>query len=213
MANLLVTAGPTREPIDQVRFLSNYSTGYMGAQLAAEALARGHRVTVIAGPCQEPMPQGAHVVSVERAEDMERELRRRAVRGHIIMMAAAVADYAARTPRGRKLPRRKGLTLALKATPDIIGRLPRRSGQIVVGFALESGAVVPRAMRKLRTKRLDCLLAQQLNGTHTPFGRNRIQAWLLDRSGSIDALGTLSKGRAARALLDKAETLWYRRDA
>ena len=218
---VLISAGPTREPIDPVRFLSNYSTGYMGAQLAAEALARGHRVTVVCGPGVEPMPPGARVLPVEQAAEMEQVLRRNAGRADLIIMAAAVSDFRAARVAAAKLPRQPQSLIRLRATPDIIARLPRRPRQLRVGFALESGRVVPRAQRKLRRKHLDLLLAQRVNGHGAPFGRARVRAWLLSRptsptahggrgQGSLVAdLGTLSKRQVARVLLDKLEALWY----
>ena len=209
---LVISAGPTREPIDPVRFLSNYSTGYMGACLAAEALFRGHRVTVISGPGVEAVPPGARVIPVERSQEMEAALRRAAARADAIIMAAAVADFRPTRPNASKRPRRARLTLFLKATPDIIGRLPRHPGQVVAGFALETGpvpGVLQRAAKKLRAKRLDLVLAQQTSPAQVPFGRRRVRAWLLARDESIRQLGRCSKVEVARALLDKIEVLWY----
>ena len=206
---ILITSGPTREPIDPVRFLSNYSTGYMGAQLAAEALKRGHQVTVVSGPATEPLPARARVITVEQAQEMERATRRYARTADAVIMAAAVADYRPVRSSETKLERAGGLLLRLRATPDIIGCLPRRSRQLVAAFALETGRVLPRARRKLREKRLDLLVAQQADRSTTPFGRRPIRAWLLERGGSVSPLGRSSKAAVARALLDKLETLWY----
>lgn len=209
---LLISAGPTREPIDPVRFLSNESTGYMGAQLAAQALARGHRVTVVAGPGTEPMPAGARVVAVRDARGMESALRHLAGNADAVVMAAAVSDFRMSRPRASKLRRRARLTLRLVATPDIIARLPRRAGQLRIGFALEGGAVTPAAARKLRAKRLDLLVAQRVNGSGSPFGRRPAQAWLLARRAgapAVQPLGRVAKARVARVLLDKIEELWY----
>ena len=206
---MLISAGPTREPIDAVRFISNYSTGYMGARLAAEALARGHRVTLVSGPSVEPSPAGARVIPVETSVQMERALRAHAAGADVVIMAAAVADFRPARKSTAKLHRRSQVHLKLQATPDIIAQLPRRRHQLVVGFALESGPVVFRARQKLRAKRLDLLLAQQLNGTGAPFGRRHVNAWLLEPGGTVTNLGHLSKGRIARVLLDKIETLWY----
>ena len=196
-----------------MRFLSNYSTGYMGACLAAEALRRGHRVTLISGPGVEAPPSGTHVIPVERSQEMEAALRRAATRADAVIMAAAVADFRPTRPSASKRPRRARLTLFLKATPDIIGRLPRQPGQVVAGFALETGSVsciLRRAAHKLRAKRLDLVLAQQASTATMPFGRRRIRAWLLARDGSINSLGLRSKkADVARALLDKIEVLWY----
>ena len=206
---VLISAGPTREAVDPVRFLSNYSTGYMGAQLAAEALTRGHRVSVVSGPTCEPLPAGVRVTGVESSRDMERALRAQAHDADAIIMAAAVSDFRPARTVHAKLQRRARLTLKLEATPDIIARLPRRPRQVIAGFALETDRVVARARRKLRTKRLDVLVVQQINGSSSPFGRHAVNAWLLERTGWVTRLGRTSKGRIARALLDKIERLWY----
>ena len=205
----MITAGPTREPIDPVRFLSNYSTGHMGVQLATAALARGHRVTVVSGPLVEPMPTKARVIAVETARQMEHALYRHARGADVIIMAAAVSDFRPARARSMKLPRRARYQLQLEATPDIIGRLPRTAGQVVAGFALETESVRARAERKLRTKRLDLLLAQRVHGASAPFGRTTVHAWLLERGGAVTPLGRVSKAKVARVLLDKIEALWY----
>ena len=104
---IVISAGPTREPIDPVRFISNYSTGYMGACLAAEALQRGHRVTVVSGPGVGPLPGRARVVPVERAREMDAAMRRESRRADAVIMAAAVADFQPSRARGGKLARRE----------------------------------------------------------------------------------------------------------
>lgn len=206
---ILISAGPTREPLDRVRFVSNYSTGYMGALLAAEAQARGHRALVVHGPMAEPLPRGTRHLAVEQAREMDAAMRREAQSADVVVMAAAVSDFRAAKAAREKWPRRGRHVLTLEATPDIIGRLPRRPRQLVVGFAVESAQVVRRAKRKLREKRLDLLLAQRANGSGAPFGRHRIHAWLLERGGRVTPLGSIGKPQVARTLLDKIETLWY----
>ena len=209
LRRVLISAGPTREPIDAARFLSNYSTGRMGACLAAEALHRRCRVTVVSGPVSVAYPSRATVVRVERADEMARALRRYAVGADAVIMAAAVADFHPARRRPSKLPRQGQLLLRLTATPDIIGQLPRRPGQVRVGFAVESSRVVQRAHEKLRRKHLDLLLAQRVSRAHAPFGTAPVRAWLLQRHGPVMPLGTVSKTAVARALLDKIEALWY----
>ena len=215
---LLITAGPTREPIDAVRFISNYSTGYLGSRLAAEAIRRGHRVTVLSGPVSEALPSNVKRVDIETAAELEHAARRHAPSADAIIMAAAVADFRPTRRILRKLRRRHALALQLRPTPDIIGRLPRRPGQLRVGFAVESGRVLARATDKLRAKRLDLLVAQQLAGggsTGSPFGRVDVQGWLLERPPRADGrphvtpLGRIGKPQLARALLDKIEALCY----
>ena len=157
------------------------------------------------------MPARARIVPVERARDMEAALRRESRRADAIIMAAAVADFQPAAVRTAKVARRGQLALQLRATPDIIGRLPRHASQLRAGFALETGpTAIPRAMKKLRAKRLDLVLVQRASAKRSPFGRRPIRAWLIGRDGGIDPLGWATKPRVARALLDKIERLWYR---
>ena len=210
---VLISSGPTREPIDPVRFLSNYSTGYMGSLLAVQALKRGHRVTVVSGPSVEPLPAEARTIQVEQANEMADALRRESPRADVVIMAAAVSDFQPRHRLLRKLPRHGQATLRLRRTPDLIARLPRSSRQVRVGFAVESGAMTRRARRKLEAKRLDLLVAQRIQHGHggmggSPFGRHPVEAWLVTPARTT-RLGLVQKPHLARALLDKAEALWY----
>ncbi|MBI4343585.1 MAG: phosphopantothenoylcysteine decarboxylase [Candidatus Omnitrophica bacterium] len=211
--HILISAGPTREPLDAVRFLSNYSTGYMGAQLAAQALRRGHRVTVVSGPIAEALPRGARVVPVQTAQQMGRALRRYAAGSDVIVMAAAVSDFRPVRRAAGKLSRRGRVAVALRATPDLVASLPRRRGQVVAGFAVERGAVLARARRKLNAKRLDLVVAQRIAPPHgarvaSPFGRQRVRAWMLARRGGVRPLGWATKAQVAGRLLDAVEGLW-----
>jgi len=206
---VLMSAGPTREPIDPVRFLSNYSTGFLGACLTREALRRGHRVTVVSGPTNIPFPAGARLIRVEQAREMQAALRQQLRRADVLIMAAAVCDFRPSHPRRTKLPRRRALRLALDVTPEIVGTLPRRRGQVVVGFALETDQIVKRAKEKLHAKRLDLLVGQQLHEGSSPFGQRPVDAILLRAAGPMKRLGNITKPRLARALLDEIEQLWY----
>ena len=206
---VLISAGPTRERIDPVRFLSNYSTGYMGACLAREALKRGHRVTLVSGPTSVVPPRGASVMWVEQAQDMQAALRHHAPKADVLIMAAAVCDFQPVHPMEKKLPRRGRFRLPLKSTPDIIATLPRRPGQLVVGFAVETSHALVRAATKLKAKRLDLIVGQRLNGRGSPFGDRAVKAFFIDACGRVTQLGTISKPRLARAILDEIEGLWY----
>ena len=209
---VLIASGPTREPIDPVRFLSNYSTGYLGQCLAAEALRRGHQVRVVSGPTSFPLPEGARVAWVEQAQQMRQALRRELAWADALIMAAAVCDFRPVIRRATKLRRAEGLRLALKATPDILASLPPpQAGQVRVGFALETGqaaGLLARAQAKLKAKRLDLIVGEHMNG-RSPFGERPVHAALIDRAGGITRLGRLSKPRLAHAILDEVERLWY----
>lgn len=181
----------------------------MGLKLAEEALRRGHRVTMVCGPVQEKMPDKARVVFVERASEMAQALRAHSKQKDAIVMAAAVADYEPLSSAKAKIRRGATMTLKLKATPDIIASLPRRRGQVVAGFALETSQVLKRARQKLNKKRLDLILAQDARAGKGPFGETALHAWILERGGKLASLGRLSKASVARQLLDKVEALCY----
>ena len=207
---ILIATGPTREPLDPVRFISNYSTGTMGQHLAETALRRGHRVRMVSGPTGLRPPRGAAVRWVERTDDMRRALARDLHWADALVMAAAVADFRPAAIRRSKLPRRSMTTMHLRPTTDVIGTLPRRRHQLRVGFALETERLLPRAAAKLKAKRLDLIVANQGSRRGKgPFGARPVRAAILDASGRTRRLGTVSKRRLAAAVLDSIERLWY----
>ena len=201
--SILVTAGPTREPLDPVRFLSNRSSGKMGYAVARAATRRGARVTLISGPTALPPPYGVEVVAVETAAEMAAALDKRFPDSTILVMAAAVADYRPASAAAQKITRRsEGLRVELEAVPDLLARLrPERPRQLVVGFAAETEELLPRAERKLRNKNLD-LIAANLVGPAMGFDVDDIALTLLDRTGRTTELGELPKAVAAGRLLD-----------
>jgi len=151
---------------------------------------------------------------------MQAALRQQLPKADVLIMAAAVCDFQPVRLMAGKLPRRGRLSLVLKATPDIVRGLPRRPGQLVVGFALETRRMREQALVKLKQKRLDLIVGQRLpalrrsgqaglNGTGSPFGERKVEAFLLEPSGATTPLGRVSKTVLARAILDKIEGLWY----
>lgn len=205
---MVVTAGPTREPIDDVRFLSNASTGRMGAELAREARRRGARVTLVAGPCDLPPLPGVVVVRVETAREMLAATRRAARGCALAVFAAAPADVrpARRLPgKARKaaLPR----SLPLTINPDVAATLGRSKGRRVhVGFALEVGDGRARAREKLRAKRFDAVV---LNGPENVGRGGGVASWIVE-GAPPERLPTGDKAATARAILDRAEPLLAR---
>ena len=202
---LLVSAGPTREPIDEVRFISNRSTGRMGFAVAEEAARRGHDVSLVAGPVALAGPEGVERADVLSAREMAEEVLARAEKAEAVVMAAAVADYALEKPFPGKLKKSDGpLVLTLARTTDILLELGKRKrrGQLLVGFSLESDASARGEVeRKFREKNLDLVV---LN-TPRSFGSEGIDARIFDGSHWTD-LGTVSKERLARFILDWLES-------
>ena len=208
---LLVAFGPTWEAIDPVRVLTNRSTGTTGYAVAKEALRRGHRVSCVVGPCpQKPLPK-THWVSVETSRQMQRALLRLFPSCDCLVMAAAVADYRPKRVLHRKLKRQAGLTLHLTATSDILGDLAKRKGdRILVGFALESEQLMVRARRKLKEKKLDFLVANQVGKAGHPFGSRPVSVVVFDRNGGQKRFRLVSKKRLAQYLLRAIEARWPR---
>jgi phosphopantothenoylcysteine decarboxylase/phosphopantothenate--cysteine ligase len=206
--HVLVTAGPTREPLDPVRYLSNRSSGKMGYAIARSAVRRGARVTLISGPTAQPPPYGVEMVAVETAAEMAAALHKRFSDATLLVMAAAVADYRPARPDANKIKRRPaGLQLELESVPDLLGQLrPERPRQMMVGFAAETEKLLPRARRKLENKHLD-LIAANLVGPSLGFDRDEIALTLLDRDGRVTELGLLPKLVAAGRLLDAVAAL------
>jgi len=205
---VLVTAGPTREPLDPVRFLSNRSSGKMGYAIARAAVRRGASVTMISGPTALPPPFGVDVVAVETAAELAAALEKRFPATSLLIMAAAVADYRpARAEPGKIARQSKGLRVELEAVPDLLAGLrPDRPRQLMVGFAAETEELLPRAHRKLQNKQLD-LIAANLVGPSLGFDVDDIALTLLDRTGRVTELGLLPKTAAAGRLLDAAVAL------
>jgi len=217
-----VTAGPTREALDPARFLSNPSTGRMGYALAAEALARGAEVILISGPTTIVPPTGARLVRVTTADEMFRAALNQAPGVDLVLKAAAVADYRPEESSRRKIKkewlRRKALRqrgadrailLRLLPTPDILEELGRRKkpGQVLVGFAAETGDLESNSLRKLRRKNLDLVVANRIGREGEGFESDTNRALAIDREGHKTELPFMSKESMAARILDLAERL------
>ena len=201
---VLVTAGPTREHVDPVRFLSNPSSGKMGFALAEAAAGRGAAVTLICGPAHLDTPPHVERINVESAEEMHD-----AVMAHreadIVIMAAAVADYAPMERAAQKIKKGSGdMVLHLRRTPDILYALQQRraEGQLLVGFAMETSEGLENARKKLHEKNMDWIVLNMLTaGSGFETETNRIT--LLNRNGHEEALPMMSKREAAEIILDR----------
>ena len=204
---ILVTAGPTHEPLDPVRFIGNRSSGTMGVAVAAEAARRGADVTLVLGPGTVPPPVGADVVHVETADEMHAAVTARAGDADVVVMAAAVADFRPKSVADVKLKKESGVPeLVLEPTPDIIAELgeAKRTGQILVGFAAETGDVEAAGTEKLRRKHLDLLVANVVGRAGTGFGSSTNDAVIIGPTGTVGPMRTWTKGELARAIVDRA---------
>jgi phosphopantothenoylcysteine decarboxylase/phosphopantothenate--cysteine ligase len=208
---LLITSGPTHEPIDPVRYVGNRSTGKMGAALAAEAVARGARVTVVLGPGA-VRPPGVEVVSVLTAEEMRDAVLSRSDDADAVVMAAAVADFRPKAVAGQKLKKDRGVPdLVLEPTPDILAELGALRGrQVLVGFAAETEELERAGREKLEAKHLDLVVVNRVGREGTGFGSDSNEAMLLSASGDDEPLRSWSKRDLASAVMDRVSALLRR---
>ena len=205
---LLITSGPTHEPIDPVRYVGNRSTGKMGAALAAEAVARGAIVTVVLGPGA-IVPSGAEVVPVETAEEMRDAVLTRFDGVDAVVMAAAVADFRPKSVSEQKLKKDAGVPeVMLEPTPDILAELgERRKDQVLVGFAAETDDLERAGRGKLVSKHLDLVVVNRVGREGTGFGADKSEAMLLPPAGDPEPLRTWTKRELATAVLDRVVAL------
>ena len=200
---IVVTAGPTREHLDPVRFLSNPSTGKMGFAVAAEFARRGHKVTLVAGPVALPTPRGADRIDVVSARDMMRETARAAKGADVLVATAAVADWrpAACAKRKMKKSTMKPV-LRLVRNPDVVTSV--RGVRIKVGFAAETGDPVREAVRKCREKGLALVVANDVTAPGAGFGTDTNRVVLVRPDGGAERLPLMSKRMVARRIADAA---------
>jgi phosphopantothenoylcysteine decarboxylase/phosphopantothenate--cysteine ligase len=202
---VVVTAGGTREPIDPVRFITNRSSGKQGHALAQAARRRGAEVALVTASSL-PVVAGVEVERVETAADMEEAVLRRATGAHVVVMAAAVADFRPKVAGTTKLHKADGLPdLVLEPTVDILAELGRRRepGQVLVGFAAETGQVAERATAKLTAKGVDLMVANDVSAPGAGFEHDTNQVTIFGADGSVTPVALSSKDAVADAILDR----------
>ena len=203
---VLITAGPTHEPIDPVRYIGNRSSGRMGAALASAALDAGDSVTLIIGPVSVALPPGARRIDVQTAAEMHAAVMTEFPAHDLLVMAAAVADYRPRQIRPEKLARSGTLTIECEPTEDIVAAAAasRRTDQRIIGFSLESEGNLVRARDKLARKNLDLIVYNPLPS----MGNDSVDATLIWPNGQNQPLGRRAKGDFASLLLEQAHRLF-----
>jgi phosphopantothenoylcysteine decarboxylase/phosphopantothenate--cysteine ligase len=207
---VLVTAGPTREAVDPVRFFSNRSSGKMGTALAAEALRRGAAVTLVRGPVSLPPPEGALLVDVESADQMRAAVGEHFESSDVVIMTAAVADFRPAEYRPGKMKKEgKGrLFIEMESNPDILREIGGKKGRrILVGFAAETGDVTAAAESKLNEKNLDLLVANDVTLPGAGFECDTNQVEIFTRDGRRISVPLLPKAEVAKRILDEVSGL------
>ncbi len=201
--SILVTAGPTRESFDPVRFISNRSSGRMGFAIAKAAQRRGAEVTLISGPTMLEPPKGVTFIPVERADDMEKAVLKNFRESTSAIMAAAVSDYTPSESRKSKIPKKKDFVLKLRETPDILQKLGQRKGKrLLIGFAAETGNDKKKAKDKLKKKNLDLIVFNDVTQKGAGFDTNTNIVSIISRSGRINNLPLMRKEEVAESVLD-----------
>ena len=212
---VLVTAGPTREAIDPVRYVGNRSSGRMGYALAQALVGRGARVLLVSGPTALPAPAGVELIRVESALEMHEAVMGRIAGQDLFVATAAVADYRVADPAPAKIKKGQAeLTLCLVRNPDILAAVAAlRRGPFTVGFAAETERVEEQALGKLRTKGLDMIAANRVGGPQGGFEREDNALTVIRRDGRVDQLALMPKATLAEALTDLIEEAYAARSA
>jgi len=209
---VLVTAGPTREKIDPVRYLTNRSSGRMGYAIAEAALRRGARVLLVSGPTAITAPEAAEVIRVETAEEMLAAVLRLLPESTVVIKAAAVSDFRPKAAAAQKIKRKGEMALELEPTADILAEVARRkTSQVVVGFAAETENVLENARRKLASKSLDAIIVNDVSREGVGFDSDRNAATIISQSEVVEVPET-SKWEVAHRVLDQVVKLRKHRD-
>ncbi len=206
---IIVTAGPNAEPIDPVRFITNRSTGKMGFAMARVAWRRGAEVTLVSGPTALTPPRGVRFCPIRTAREMRQAVWEHYPQATMVISAAAVADYRPAQVAPQKLKKREeNFTIELTRNPDILAELGRQKGhRLLVGFATETEEVLSNAVRKLRGKNLDLIVANDVTQEGAGFAHDTNIVTLIDRSEQIETLPLMSKDEVAYAVYDRLLTL------
>ena len=210
---ILITAGPTREKIDPVRYLTNRSSGRMGYALAEAALRRGARVLLVSGPTSLTAPGAAELIRVESTEEMKDAALKLFDRATVVIKTAAVSDYRPKAEAGQKIKRKGAMTLELESTPDILKELAlKKSTQIIVGFAAETENVLENARQKLVAKNLDAVVVNDVSREGVGFDSDRNAVTIISRDEVVEVPEN-TKWEVAQRVLDQVVRLRQQRKA
>jgi len=198
----LITAGPTREPIDPVRYISNRSSGKMGYAIAEAAIEAGHEVVLISGPVDVDRPRGVAVIPISTSDQMFDSVQRQVRNCDILVMCAAVADYKpAKVSKSKIKKRGENISLELVPTRDILSSLPKDRQYLVVGFAAETENVEANAQKKLRQKNCDIVVANDVSRADSGMESDQNEVEILFRDGETKKISRAAKKIVARELI------------
>ncbi|MEK7307635.1 MAG: bifunctional phosphopantothenoylcysteine decarboxylase/phosphopantothenate--cysteine ligase CoaBC [Nitrospirota bacterium] len=202
--NILVTAGPTREPADPVRFITNRSSGKMGFAIAGAAFRRGAEVTLISGPTALKPLKGISFVPVERAVDMGKAVLKNLPGSTAVIMAAAVSDFAPSVVARTKMPSAKGMSVNFRKTPDILLSIGKKKGsRVIIGFAAETGRDLKKAKEKLKSKNMDLIVMNDITQKGAGFDVDTNIVAIIDRKGEVTDYPLMKKSEIADIILDR----------
>jgi phosphopantothenoylcysteine decarboxylase / phosphopantothenate---cysteine ligase len=206
---ILITAGPTEEPLDPVRFITNLSSGKMGYALATAAHRRGAKVILISGPTSLPVPPVEKIIKVRTAKEMHKAVMDNYKKTDIIIKAAAVADYRPKVLAEEKIKKdRKTISLELERNPDIIAEIGKNKGnRVLVGFAMETQNLLVNAAEKIKKKNMDLIVANNLREEGAGFGTNTNVITIIDRAGKPESFGKMTKIEAAEEILNRVKKI------
>lgn len=212
---ILITSGPTQEPIDPVRFISNCSSGKMGRALAASGIAGGHDIRLISGPVHIELPQENLVIRIMTAEEMLQAVQDNIEWCDALIMAAAVSDWRPRTVSAHKIKKNEmSAELLLERTPDILNAVQeKKASRIYVGFAAETENIISEARRKLLEKNLDMIVANDVTRPDSGFEVDTNKVTLLTNNGKIEELPVMSKGAIANIIIERLESAFNNRSS
>ncbi|MBI3780315.1 MAG: bifunctional phosphopantothenoylcysteine decarboxylase/phosphopantothenate--cysteine ligase CoaBC, partial [candidate division NC10 bacterium] len=210
---VLVTAGPTHEPLDPIRYLTSRSSGKMGYAIAEEAADRGARTILVSGPTGLTPPKGVETIRIETALQMRTAVLEHLPEATVVIKAAAVSDYRLVQPADLKVKKEEqSLTLKLVPNPDILKEIgAQKGGRILVGFAAETGDLLRQAERKLKEKNLDLIVANDVSQEGAGFSHDTNAVVILDQDGGVEELPLLPKRTVARRILDRVVRLRQKR--
>ncbi|MGA3279577.1 MAG: bifunctional phosphopantothenoylcysteine decarboxylase/phosphopantothenate--cysteine ligase CoaBC [Smithella sp.] len=210
---ILITAGPTEEPLDPVRFITNLSSGKMGYALALASHRRGAEVTLITGPATLPLPPVETIIKVRTAKQMHKAVMNNYKKAKIIIKAAAVADYCPKVMAMEKIKKnKKTLFLELERNPDIIAQIGKNKGnRVLIGFAMETQNLMANAVKKLKEKNMDLIVANDLKEEGAGFRTDTNVITIIDRMGKSESFGKMTKIEAAGEILDRVKKIINRK--